>query len=284
MATSLAHLGIRLNHDPNNPATDVIATYDFSMDNPCNYNPGRQQIKMTCKDGIESYGSITEVVNSTSPRAVVVKGLGNKITWDITVDWELGNPPTVGNTYENMLGSTEANGWALCNAWGIGQGTTNDGISVYYWLTTNLNWGNPAEAWVRVVPKAAPRMVEGSLKGWSNMLQMSVATAKTYKDTGARTYARRGFTYAGPGTITKNATTAVTGAGGTLFLRDFIKGDYLTSSAGVRYGRVLSVASNTAMTLDIFDTGALAGVAYKTQQRSNNSFSVPIYAFTVFSP
>ena len=283
MSATLPHLGIRINTDPTSPANGIVATYDFGFDSPQNFNPGRQQTKLICKDRPESYGLITETVSPTAPRSLASKGLGQKMVWDIYVEWEIGNPPSTNNTFEKMIGSTEANGWAIVQAFGIGQSVSADGISKYFWLTPNLNWGNPAEQWVRVSPKASPVMVEGSVKGFTTALQMTVETAETYSTVGARTYARRGFVYAGAGTITKNATTAVTGSG-TAFLTDFIKGDYLESSAGVRYGRVLSVQTNTAMTLDLYDTGTLSGVAYQVHQRSYSNLLVPIYSFTEFTP
>lgn len=285
MANTLPHVGLRINTSPTAPGTGVIATYDLAMDSPQNYNAGRMLVMMNCQDRPVAEYLVTEMISSTSTRALNTKGLGSKMAWDLTVEWQVGNPPTVGNTYENMLGTQEADGWAISNYLGIGMTGFSDGISTYVWYSPNINWNNPVEQWHRVVPSAGSfKLADGGKRGWTRRMNVTLTTAKNYLSLGARTYARRGYNYAGTGTISKDATTAVTGAGGTLFLRDFIKGDYLLSSAGVRYGRVLSVASNTAMTLDIFDTGVLAGVAYRAGQRSNSDFAVPIYSFTEFTP
>lgn len=287
MAQLLPHLGLKTNKDPDTHSTSVVSTYDLAHDSPRNYMVGSRLLALSVIDQPVANYMVTEAVRADSPLGYLSKGKGVRMQWDIEAKVVTGNlPVSTAYTEEGEYGFCEADMLKLCGEIAIGMAGTNDGVSTYLWLSPNYQWNLPGaeEQWIRVVPVAnSARMSYDQAFGVKvRVLRLSVVTAKHYKSI-TQVNNRRGIAaYAGAGTITcGTGSPAVTGSG-TAFLTDFLHGDFLLDNAGALIGRVDSVASNTALTLRANAASNQAGAAYRVQQRSHPSYSVPFYTLTGF--
>jgi len=282
MANRLPHLALRINKDPANAATDVVATINLALDDPRNYGRGSRFVTLECLEQIVPVFQITEGASSTSTRRRLLKGSGDVLRMSIAAYWQTGNKPLIASQQEGEYGSFEEDIDTLANALSAGMSVSNDGNSRYLWVSPNYNWNEPAEQWIRVVPE--PNGFKSdymqSMGVQIRGMQLSVLSADNAKSI-TRTNYRRGFVYAGTGTLsTTSGSKNVTGSS-SRFKRDYIHLDFVRKPDGTLLGRVDTVTSDTALVL-MDNAPATYSGAHQVHQRSAQTLSVPVYTLTSY--
>ncbi len=275
MSLIAVHGALRINTNPLDPNLGVIRTINLAIDDPDNFGASQHWNRIQWRHVMIPSYLVTESAAQATTRVRRTKGIGLQMLWSLEADFF-----TVNQLADPSAGEMDIQ--ELMNALSIGMTGTNDGVSNYLWFTPNLNWNEPAEQWFLVTPTAGVKL-EPRERGTAG-LKLELITSRNYKKINW-TYYRKGGLFAGAGTVTTTfASPLVTGAGGTRFKRDFIKGDLIYTSANVLIGEILSVQSDTALTLKAnAANGAAAGIAYIINQRSAPSFNVPVYTFTEYA-
>jgi hypothetical protein len=276
------HGALRINTNPLNPNLGVLDTINLALDHPANVGGLRPFEWIRIVHHLVSDYQLTEQVSDSSTRRRSMKGLGVRLRFNIEVSVFPVNPPEwYGSLKQNTSSAMDEKIQNLINTLGIGASGFNDGISQYIWLSPNYQWNTPAEQWIRVVPDGQPSFEQPG-KTYSTIFKIALMTAKNYKKINWRYY-RRGFQYAGAGSIVITGLgTQVTGTG-TSFLTDFIPGDRIVVPGG-DFGVVASVTSNTFMQLAPGFLGTGSSPTYDVIQASAPTFAVPVYTVVGFGP
>lgn len=266
------HGALRVNTNPINPNLGVIRTLNLAIDDPDNFVAEQRWNRIQWRHfQVPSY-MVTEAAAAGTTRVRRLKGIGIQMQWILEGDFY-----TVNANGNPSIGEIDIQN--LINDISVGMTGLNDGVSRYLWFCPNLNWNEPAEQWFLVTPAPGCRL-DPKERGTSG-IKLDLTTSKNYQSI-TWAYYHRGGRFVGPATISSSTISAVvTGAGLTRFKRDFIKGDEIYSAAGVFLGTVLSVQSDTSLTLTGNAAATYSG-AYIVSQRSTNSFNIPIYSMTEF--
>lgn len=276
------HAALKVTKNPywHNDPSALVRVLNLALDDPDNFEPDSRLSEINIRHSLIEDSQLVETVGRFSTRNRRVRGLGVRMAWDIDIKLRYGNPVNPA-----MIRSTDLQK-LIADLGSYGMTGHQDGVSRYLWFSPNYRWNNPAEQWVLVTPMPGKKLDFTDGKPWGSQLKMQLVTDRNYQEITWLEFQRGNEGVLSGGTLTPFSVGTFTlfNAGGA-FLTEFIYGDDVLLADGTYVGTVLSVQSDTQLTLVAgAAVGTLIPEPYLFLQRSAPSFLVPVYTFVEMAP